>query len=417
MPTAPAPPRRVAVVGAGMAGLCTAWFLQEQGIAVTVLERTAVAAGASAGNAGWVTPALVAPLPDPVILREGLRAVMSRSAAVYLPRLPGPGLLAFLARFTRNCTPRRWEAGLAALALLSRGALSAFDELAGGGAGAPVVSAPVLAAYPSAARRGPLLAELAAITAAGGAAAEFEVLDGPAAAAAEPILTRVTQAAVRIHGQRYLDPGAFTAALAASVRQRGGSIRTGVTVRSVHDDGRQVLVSEPAGEAGYDAVVLATGAWLGRLASRLGVRTAIQPGRGYSFAVPVPRLPAGPVYLPAQRLACTPLPGGRLRVAGVMEFRPAGAGLDHGRVARIADSLPALLAGVDPGTRQDEWVGARPCTPDGLPVIGRTRSARIFVAGGHGMWGITLGPVTGRLLAGLVTGRPAPELRPFDPLR
>lgn len=62
-------------------------------------------------------------------------------------------------------------------------------------------------------------------------------------------------------------------------------------------------------------------------------------------------------------------------------------------------------------------VGARPCTPDGLPVIGRTRSARIFVAGGHGMWGITLGPVTGRLLAGLVTGRPAPELRPFDPLR
>ena len=132
-----------------------------------------------------------------------------------------------------------------------------------------------------------------------------------------------------------------------------------------------------------------------------------------SAAVYLPRLPgpgrpAGPVYLPAQRLACTPLPGGRLRVAGVMEFRPAGAALDHGRVARIADGLPALLAGVDPGAALH---------PDGLPVIGRTRSARIFVAGGHGMWGITLGPVTGRLLAGLVTGRPAPELRPFDPLR
>ena len=90
MPTAPVPPRRVGVVGAGMAGLCTAWFLQEQGIGVTVLERTAVAAGASAGNAGWITPALVAPLPDPVILREGLRAVMSRSAAVYLPGCPDP---------------------------------------------------------------------------------------------------------------------------------------------------------------------------------------------------------------------------------------------------------------------------------------------------------------------------------------
>src|SRR5262249_43079887 len=161
------------------------------------------------------------------------------------------------------------------------------------------------------------------------------------------------------------------------------------------DDGRQVLVGGPGPEAGYDAVVLATGAWLGRLASRYGVRTAIQAGRGYSFSVPVKQMPAGPVYLPAARLACTPPPGRRLG------SRPAGAGLDRGRVARIADGLPALLDGADPGARQDEWVGARPCTPDGLPVIGRTRSDRVFVAGGHGMWGVTLGPVTGRLLAGL----------------
>jgi D-amino-acid dehydrogenase len=406
------------VAGAGLIGLCTAWFLQERGIGVTVLERTAVAAGASAGNAGWITPALVAPLPDPVILREGLRALAARSGAVYLPRRPDPGMIAFLARFARNCTPRRWEAGLAALALLSRTALSAYDDLAAGQVRAPVLTAPVLAAYPSAARREPLLTELAAITAAGGAAADYEIIDGPAVQEAEPVLTGAARAAVRLHGQRYLDPGAFTAALAASVRERGGGIRIGAQVRSVRDDGRQVLVGGPDGEDGYDAVVLAAGAWLGRLASRVGVRTAIQPGRGYSFSVPVKRMPAGPVYLPAARLACTPLPSGRLRVAGVMEFSPAGAGLDHGRLARIADSLPALLDGADPGARQDEWAGARPCTPDGLPVIGRTRSPRVFVAGGHGMWGVTLGPVTGRLLAGLIaTGRPAPELRPFDPLR
>jgi D-amino-acid dehydrogenase len=294
VPPGTVPPRRVAVVGAGMAGLCTAWFLQEQGIEVTVLDRTGVAAGASAGNAGWITPALVAPLPDPAILREGLRAVLARSAAVYLPLLPGPGLLAFLSRFTRNCTPRRWEAGLAALAPLSRTALSAFDQLVGGGVAAPVVTAPVLAAYPSAARRGPLLAELAAIEAAGGAAAGFDVLDGQDVRAAEPILTGAAQAAVRIHGQRYLDPGAFTAALAASVRRRGGEIRAGATVLTVRDDGRRVLTGGTDGEACYDAVVLATGAWLSRLASRLGVRTVIQPGRGYSFSVPVRRLPAGP---------------------------------------------------------------------------------------------------------------------------
>ena len=153
MPTAPVPPRRVAVVGAGMAGLCTAWFLQEQGIAVTVLERTAVAAGASAGNAGWITPALVAPLPDPVILREG-RARYVPSAAVYLPRLPGPACyLPGPVHPQLHAAPVGGRAGRAGAA--QRGALSAFDELAGGGAGAPVVSAPGLAD-----RRGLLLAGL-----------------------------------------------------------------------------------------------------------------------------------------------------------------------------------------------------------------------------------------------------------------
>jgi D-amino-acid dehydrogenase len=401
-----------------MVGLCTAWFLQEHGLQVTVLERAAVAAGASHGNAGWVTPAMVSPLPDPAILREGLRAMALRSSAVHLPMPPGPGLLAFLGALTRNCTRRRWDAGLASLLPLSAHALSAYDELAAAGAGATVTSAPVLAAYTRASQRAPLLAELTAVARAGGNEAPFEVLDGPAVQQAEPVLTGAVRAAVRIGGQRYLDPVSFTRALADSVRQRGADVIEGAAVTSVHDDGHAAVVTGSAGPARYDAVVLATGAWLGELARACGVRTRIQSGRGYSFSVPVRQLPAGPVYLPAQRLACTPLPGGRLRVAGVMDFSRPEAALDPGRVTRMADGLRVMLSGADTSARADEWVGARPCTPDGLPVIGRTRSARIFAAGGHGMWGITLGPATGQLLAGLVaTGRVPPELRPFDPLR
>jgi D-amino-acid dehydrogenase len=128
-------------------------------------------------------------------------------------------------------------------------------------------------------------------------------------------------------------------------------------------------------------------------------------------------VPSGPVYFPAQRVACTPL-GDRLRVAGMMEFRPAGAPLDARRVAAIAEAARPLLRGADLDGRTDEWVGSRPCTPDGLPLIGATRSPRVFAAGGHGMWGITLGPLTGQLLAEqMVTGRRPAELAPFDPLR
>ena len=418
---------------------------------VTVLERTAVAAGASLGNAGWITPALVSPLPDPAILREGLRAIAGRSRAVQVPMSLDPALAEFLWRFTRNCTPRRRDAAQAALSMLSDHALSAFDALAdadalagaggagtGGGAAAPaaVSGQPVLAAYQSPAERAPMLAELREFARRPGAGVDFDVLDGPAVQQAEPILTRAARAAVRIHGQRYLDPGPFLDALADSIRRRGGTIRTGIEVTALHDNGSAVTITTrvsgassgradhsndqtvSADETRSDCVVLATGAWLGALARRAGVHVRVQSGRGYSFTVPIARLPAGPVYLPAQRLACTPMPGGRLRVAGVMELRRPEAALDPARVTAMADDVRVLLAGADTGRRAGDWVGARPCTPDGLPVIGATRSPRIFVAGGHGMWGITLGPATGQFLAqAIATGRTPPELAPFNPVR
>jgi glycine/D-amino acid oxidase-like deaminating enzyme len=153
------------------------------------------------------------------------------------------------------------------------------------------------------------------------------------------------------------------------------------------------------------------------LARQFGVRQPLQAGRGYSFTVPVERMPGGPLYFPAERVACTPL-GDRLRVAGMMEFRRPDAPLDPRRITAIVDAVRPFLSGVDLDDRQDEWVGSRPVTADGLPLLGRTRSPHVFVAGGHGMWGIALGPVTGQLIAQTVLkGEVPPELRPFDPLR
>ena len=102
----------------------------------------------------------------------------------------------------------------------------------------------------------------------------------------------------------------------------------------------------------------------------------------------------------------------------MMELRRPDAALDRRRIRAIVESVRPLLRGVDLDARAEEWVGSRPVTVDGLPLIGATSSPRVFVAGGHGMWGITLGPATGRLLAEqVVTGRMPEVLRPFDPLR
>jgi glycine/D-amino acid oxidase-like deaminating enzyme len=411
-------PRQVAVVGAGMVGLATAWFLQEAGAQVTVYERDQVGAGASWGNAGWLTPALTAPLPEPAVLRYGLRAVLSPRSPVYLPPRADRTLLRFLTGFVAHSTARRWRRGMAAYVPLNQRALEAFDALAAGGVAATTHPAePFLACFRRERDAEHLLTELEHIRDAGQQAA-FHPVTGWRVRALEPALTDRVGAAVQIYGQRYLHPPEYVRSLALAVRARGGEIVEGVEVADLrHERGRQVVVTGTGEGQLHDAVVLATGAELGRLAARFGVRHPVQAGRGYSFSVPVERMPRGPLYFPRQRVACTPL-GGRLRVAGMMEFRRPGDPLDPRRIAAIVDAVRPYLRGVDLDDRRSEWVGSRPCTPDGLPLLGCTASPRVFVAGGHGMWGIALGPITGMLLAQTVLkGEAPPDLAPFDPRR
>ncbi|MEU8262003.1 FAD-dependent oxidoreductase [Micromonospora sp. NPDC048999] len=415
--SAPAP-QRVAIVGAGMVGLATAWFLQERGVEVTVFDRTGVAAGASWGNAGWLTPGITTPLPEPAVLRYGLRAVLSPSSPVYVPPRADARLLRFLAGFARHSTPAKWRTAMRAYIPMNRRAFESFDALGAGGVAAMTHEAKsFVAAYRTEAERSVLLDELAHIHAAG-QEIEFDVLTGAEAREVEPSLSENIGAAIRLHGQRFINPGEYVHSLADSVRARGASLVTGADVVDIRDEGAGVRVVTSAGaDERYDAVVLATGTWLGELGRRFGVRTVVQAGRGYSFSVAIEHVPSGPVYFPAQRVACTPL-GDRLRVAGMMEFRSAEAPLDRRRILAIAEAARPLLRGADLDARVDEWVGSRPCTPDGLPLIGATRSSRVFAAGGHGMWGITLGPLTGSLLAEqMTTGRRPAELQPFDPMR
>ncbi|TDE32177.1 FAD-dependent oxidoreductase [Actinomadura sp. 6K520] len=411
-------PRSVAVVGAGMVGLSTAWFLQEHGADVTVFDRDDVAAGASWGNAGWLTPGLATPLPEPAVLSYGVRAVLSPSSPVYVPPSASPRLLRFLAGFAAHSTAAKWRRAMESLVPINGRALPSFDALIEGGVQAETRDAgSFLAAYRTAEERTVLLEEIEHIRAAG-QELEYEAIGGDEARAAEPALSGEIGAAVVLRGQRFIDPGRFVHALADSVRDRGGKIRPGEAVRDIRDESGGAAVRTAGSDfESFDAVVIASGVWLGGLARRFGVRALVQAGRGYSFSVPVDRVPDAPVYFPSQRVACTPL-GDRLRVAGMMEFRRPEAPLDPRRIRAIVEAVRPLLRGADLDARRDEWVGSRPCTRDGLPLIGATRSPHVFAAGGHGMWGITLGPATGRLLAEqIVTGERPPELAPFSPLR
>lgn len=416
-------PEHVIVVGAGMVGLSTAWFLQQRGVAVTVLERSTVAAGASWGNAGWITPAMAIPLAEPAVLRYGLKAVLDPSAPLHVPVRLDPPLWSFLLRFAARCTTPTWRRTMAALVPLNTAALEAYEELeSDAGMSQRLRGGPILAAFREGEHADGLLQEFDQIREAG---LELAASDIPVGQLRElaPVVSHQVSRAIRIDGQRFMNPGAYVAGLAEAVRARGGEVREGADVRGLRHGPGGISVDLVGGAPEQaDAVVLATGAWLPTLAAQYGVRTTLRAGRGYSFSVAQPsdgRQVSHPIYFPHERIVCTPLEGtDRIRMGGTMEFQPTDAPLYPQRIASIVDNATPLVEGIDLTDRQDEWVGARPVTVDGLPLVGATKAPGVWVHGGHGMWGMCQGPATARLLAEQIcTGRRPEALGPLTPTR
>jgi len=408
-------PRSAIVVGAGIVGLSTAWFLQERGVAVTVVDRTGVAAGASWGNAGWIAPALSIPLNDPRMLRYALRSLPNRAAPVRISPNTDTVLWKFLLRFAVNCRESSWKRAVHDNLALNHDCIAAYDVLVSNGVEASTTDAPITALFHSSADAEHLLAQLRRLRDAGQPSSTTE-LTGAALREQVPLASSEVAVGVRINGQRFVDPGRFVQALGRSVAERGAALET-VDVTDVRAWGNGVVTQPVDGPAlTADVAVIATGAWLPKLVRRW-VRVPVQAGRGYSFTVPLERQVFGPIYLPDVRVACTPL-NGQLRVTSMMELRRPDAPASAGVVDSIVDSTSRFLDGVCWTERDEIWVGPRPLSPDGRPLVGPVAENRIFVAGGHGMWGMKQGPATGRLLAEqITTGKQPAGLRGFDPLR
>jgi D-amino-acid dehydrogenase len=409
-----AEPRSAIVVGAGIVGLSTAWFLQERGVSVTVVDRVGVAAGASWGNAGWIAPSLSVPLNDPRMLRYALRSLPNRAGPVRISPSLDPTLWRFLLRFVANSRESSWTRAVRASLTLNEQCMDAYDVLASNGVDAPVKDAPITALFHTSEDAEHLLEQLQRLSDAGQPSSTTE-LTGAALREQVPLASSDVSVGVNINGQRFVDPGKFVQALGRSVVERGAELRTD-DVADVRPFAGGVVVQPRGGAAlSADAAVIATGAWLPELVRRW-VWTPVQAGRGYSFTVPVEHPVLGPIYLPDVRVACTPLDG-KLRVTSILELRRPDAPVSPGVVDAMVNATGRYLDGVRWAERDDIWVGPRPLSPDGRPLVGEV-CGRLFVAGGHGMWGMKQGPATGRLLAEqIVTGTQPPGLGDLNPLR
>lgn len=417
----PSSGNRVLVIGGGIIGLASALFLSRKGFAVTLVDRDASGReSCSRQNAGMIVPSHFIPLAAPGVALQGLKWMLNRGSPFAIRPRASLSFASWCWRFWRHCTERHVEQSKELLRDLSLESRRLFAELTASG-------------NVELAQRGLLmlcqsdhgLAEESEVAeAARKIGIEAEVCDRLRVHQIDPACQMEVRGGVWFPQDCHLDPRAFLRFLGEEITRHGGEFITAEVADFVKEKNRlraAVLSGEKRAAIDADNFVITGGAWAGTLARRLGLVLPIEGGKGYSLTLENPaRLPTVCSLLKEGRVAVTPM-AGRLRVAGTMELGARDLSINSRRIEGIVASFcrffpefkPSDFAGIAP------WSGLRPCSPDGLPYLGPARGFRnAWIAAGHAMLGLSLGPVSGELIARLVAGeKPGFDLEKLSPGR
>lgn len=403
-----------------MVGVSCAYYLARAGAGVTLLERDRIGAGASSGNAGTVS-AGHPPLNRPGRVRQALARMLDPTSPLYVKPRWDPALWRWLIGFARRCTEEHVEHAMRVMAPLGKDALVLFDAL--------VQEERIECEYRAegyydvcstvegldSARREAEIIERFGY--------HPEIVDGDELRRREPAFGAGLAGGVFYPEAATLDPALFVTRLARAATRHGAIVREGTRVRSVlAAGGRATGVRLAGGETvAADAVVLATGPFDARIARELGTKLPVQPGKGYHRDVDV-----GPNGAPRLRVACvlhetsvfcTPMDT-VVRFAGTMEFSGMNSVLRPERLRQLTRAAKEAFPGLGTARPISEWCGLRPMSVDGLPIVGALPGVEgVAVATGHGMLGLTLGPVTGEMIARLVLEGGDERLAPLSPRR
>ena len=395
----------VAIIGGGAVGAACALELVDRGAEVTLLERGPdLGSGCSAGNAGLICPSHSTPISNPTAVRNGLRWMLDGDSPFYLR--PRPAAVPWIARFL--LAARRAQAGARAIRSLSVASLELHAEL-GRRLDTGFERRGVLNVYTTeesyaGGRREAEASDLA-----------YEALDRRGAVELEPALGPRTLGAVYYRQEAHVDPLRFVRAVGAAAAAGGADVRTEVGVRRLRRTGDGIAIETSEGELRPGTTVLAAGAWSSALASTADVYCPLQGGKGYHVdlegAEDDPKIPT---WLQESWAIATPLPG-RLRLAGTLELAGLDLSINSRRAEAVRKGGMRGLRGLEQRRVIDVWAGLRPCTPDGLPVIGRPKGVPgLVLATGHAMKGVSLAPVTAKLVGELVAAEmPSHDLAPF----
>ncbi len=404
--------KQVVIVGGGVIGLCSAYYALKRGFPVTLIEREEAAGdNCSMGNAGMIVPSHFTPLAAPGMIAKGLRWMFNPESPFYVrPRLD-LDLMRWGWQFYRHSTERHVAATRALLRDLNLESRRLFAELAEDEDFGLVQRGLLMLCNT---QKG-LDEEAHVAKDARQIGLQAEVLDAAAAARIDPAITMNITGAVHFPQDCHLSPSRFMAAIRRLVVASGGVIESGVTIHSIETrDGKVTAVSGNGRRFEGGQFVIAGGSWTADLLKGIGLHLPLQAGKGYSLTLPSPpELPQLCSIFAEAKVAITPM-GDNLRFGGTMEIGELDLSVNPARVRGIIKSVNAYFPrfserdfdGVTP------WAGLRPVSPDGIPYLGQiTGLPNLLAAGGHAMMGLSLGPVTGRLIADLLAGDP-----PFRPI-
>lgn len=410
----------VAIVGGGVIGLCTALYCARRGWRVTVIERNgAERDGCSYQNSGMVVPSHFVPLAAPGMVALGLKWMWNPASPFYVKPRASWGLIDWALKFWRASSAERVRRAAPLLRDLTLASRDCYEELAREDDFGFVQSGLlVLCKTQRALEEEAHVAEHAREL-----GIPARVLDVAGTAAVEPGIRMDVAGSVHYTLDCRLAPDRLMASLQKRL-QRGGVRFVWNTAISNFDVDRgriRAAKTSSGGSIEADEFVLSSGSWSPGLARGLGLKLPMQAGKGYSLTLPRPNgAPRMGAILAEARMAVTPI-GGALRFGGTMELAGLNEDINPIRVRGIINAAPRYYPDIRPADFEGirPWRGLRPCTPDGLPYVGRAaRCSNLVVAAGHAMMGVSLGPVTGTLAAKILSGeKPGIDLSLLSPDR
>jgi len=403
---------KVIILGGGVIGVTSAYYLAKAGHEVEVIERQqGVALETSFANAGEVSPGYASPWAGPGIPQKAIKWLMMRHPPLIVKPVPDYYMARWILQMLTNCTEGRYtlnKARMVRIAEYSRDVMKdlradtgiKYDERTQG----TLQLFRTQKQVDGAAKDIKVLAEYGV---------PYEVLDRAGCIAAEPGLGRSMApiaGGLRLPGDETGDCHIFTNRLAEMAVELGVVFRYGVTVKAIQSEGGKVSgVETDAGVVRGDAYVLAMGSYTPHLSRKLGIDLPIYPVKGYSITAKITDANVAPVSTildETYKIAVTRL-GDRIRVGGMAELSGYSANLPPERRATLAHCVNELFPGAGDTETASYWTGLRPMTPDGTPVIGASKLSNLFINSGHGTLGWTMACGSARVIADIVSGRPA----------